>query len=616
MRAILNSLRATPRLLHQVALLLGLSWAAEAQLPLPTAEGLLMSGSGNCSLCHTGATGVMQEGGQDVSPLTLWRSSMMANSTHDPLWQAKVRSECLTNPALAELIQSKCTRCHAPLGSVEAYHGGATAYSLDEALADPLAADGVSCTLCHQVSPGNLGQPESFSGGYAIGEQHQIFGPYANPLVGPMQVNSGYTPVWGAQMGESALCATCHTLFTPWLDNQGQIGGTFPEQVPYLEWSNSRYPSQGIGCQSCHMPTSAGAMDISTLPPWHTVLRQPFYKHEFVGGNAWMSGLLRDHATELGLSSGVSALDRTRQLGLDMLGRAAGLSVTGGQDGDSLELVCRVSNLSGHKLPSGIPLRRMWLKVVVRDLAGDTLFASGLWDGAGRTPAPLGDWEPHHQVIRDPARTQIWEGVMGDADELPTWILLRASHFLKDNRLPPAGFTSLAEGYETVAVVGEAEQDPDFNRDDQGTQGSGADHVRYRLPMPADSVQVDVELVYQSVPPGLDDSFLGQEAEEIQRWRALAAATDKAPLPMAQATWRGPGRLPAPHLELRAQNGELRFSWEPVPGATFYRVWMMDEAWNPLALPGGRTLLGQTSDCEFIWSQAWERAFFQVSALR
>ncbi|MFA7330371.1 MAG: hypothetical protein WC326_04780 [Candidatus Delongbacteria bacterium] len=609
----MNQLTCVSRLLLPALVLAALP--ALAQEPLPVAEGVLMSGSGNCALCHTGAAGVMMEGGLDVSPPTLWRSSMMANSTRDPLWQAKVRSECLHNPALAELIQTKCTRCHAPQGSTEAFHSGATAYSLDEALADPLARDGVSCTVCHQVATDNLGQPASFSGGFLVGDQHLIYGPYSNPLVGPMQFNSGYTPVLGPQLGQSELCATCHTLFTPWLDNAGQIGGTFPEQVPYLEWRNSRYPGEDISCQSCHLPTSAAAMDIATLPPWNQTLRAPFFKHELVGGNAWMSGLLRDHADSLGLSASAAQLERTRTLATQMLERAARLELSGREDGDSLELAVRVVNLSGHKLPTGIPLRRMWLRLVVRDLAGAPLFSSGEWDSLGRPPAPAGLFEPHHQLIRDPARTQIWEGVMGDADELPTWILLRASHFLKDNRLPPAGFSSAAAGYDSVAVVGEAATDPDFNRDESG-EGSGADWIRYRLPMPADSVTVQAELVYQSVPPGLQDSFADQEAAEITRWLELSAATDPAPLTLARASWQGPGRLPAPRLGLQITGGEVRLSWLPVPGALSYRVWRQSEPGTNWPRPVEAALVGETTELEFQQAATPARVFYQVTALR
>ena len=41
-----------------------------------------------------------------------------------------------------------------------------------------LARDGVTCSLCHQIAPDNLGKPESFSGGFLVGEDREIYGPH------------------------------------------------------------------------------------------------------------------------------------------------------------------------------------------------------------------------------------------------------------------------------------------------------------------------------------------------------------------------------------------------------------------------------------------------------
>ena len=51
-----------------------------------------------------------------------------------------------------------------------------------------LAHDGVSCTLCHQIQPANLGQPSSFTGRFDIAPTREIFGPYDDVFAGPIQV--------------------------------------------------------------------------------------------------------------------------------------------------------------------------------------------------------------------------------------------------------------------------------------------------------------------------------------------------------------------------------------------------------------------------------------------
>ena len=81
------------------------------------------SGSGNCTSCHNGLT---DGAGNDVSIESDWSTSMMANATRDPFWRAKVASEMLRNPQFEALLGDKCSRCHAPMASVEAKFNGST----------------------------------------------------------------------------------------------------------------------------------------------------------------------------------------------------------------------------------------------------------------------------------------------------------------------------------------------------------------------------------------------------------------------------------------------------------------------------------------------------------
>ncbi len=91
------------------------------------------------------------------------------------------------------------------------------------------AMDGVSCTLCHQIADdGNLGSEASFSGGYAIEEfadpsDRPAYGPYVSPRINPMQRDSLFTPRHAAHISDSALCAACHNLKTPVLDDEWRL---------------------------------------------------------------------------------------------------------------------------------------------------------------------------------------------------------------------------------------------------------------------------------------------------------------------------------------------------------------------------------------------------------
>ncbi|MFO7986441.1 MAG: hypothetical protein R6U38_11270, partial [Desulfatiglandaceae bacterium] len=54
------------------------------------------------------------------------------------------------------------------------------------------AADGVSCTLCHQIQARNLGKAESFTAGFVIDTQKSLG---QRPVFGPFTVDSGRTRV-------------------------------------------------------------------------------------------------------------------------------------------------------------------------------------------------------------------------------------------------------------------------------------------------------------------------------------------------------------------------------------------------------------------------------------
>jgi hypothetical protein len=148
------------------------------------------SGPGICVVCHSG---LKDESGADVSMPLAWRSTMMANAAKDPIWQAKVSSEVARMSQLQEVIEKKCITCHMPMAKTQAVNDDQPVAALgagffnDAHPLHPAAIDGVSCTLCHQVQPENLGSKDSFSGGYQVDTStvppsRAIFGPYQQPV--------------------------------------------------------------------------------------------------------------------------------------------------------------------------------------------------------------------------------------------------------------------------------------------------------------------------------------------------------------------------------------------------------------------------------------------------
>ena len=74
--------------------------------------------SDRCVACHNG---MKTKSGEDFSIGIDWRSSIMANSSHDPYWQASVRRETIDHPQANVDIQDECSHCHMPITFYEAH---------------------------------------------------------------------------------------------------------------------------------------------------------------------------------------------------------------------------------------------------------------------------------------------------------------------------------------------------------------------------------------------------------------------------------------------------------------------------------------------------------------
>ncbi len=433
---------------------------------LPTESDSVFIGSGHCQICHTASAGVLQTSdGIDISPPTTWRSSMMANASKDPFWRAQVAAESEDHPTLKAAIEDKCINCHAPSGYTIDHITGDGMFSLTEMEADNISMDGVTCTVCHQIQADNFGLDESFSGNFQINNQRNIYGPYADPDTTLMRSVGNYLAVESSHIEQSELCATCHTLFMAYVDGDGNLTGSFPEQVPYWEWKNSIYPDLGTTCQTCHIP----AVDIATkisITPANIQDRQPVFKHDFVGANTIIPEILKNNSAELGVTAESAHFDSTNAKALNMLQEnAVELTAVFEVLNDTLNLDVKIQNNAGHKFPTGFPSRRAWLHIYVTGVSDQMIFSSGEWDIYYEIINPDKDYEPHHDLITMPDQVQIYQSVMKDYKDDVTYSLLRAAGYLKDNRIPPKGFVSSHTRYEDMKVTGGAELDEDFNKD-------------------------------------------------------------------------------------------------------------------------------------------------------
>ena len=526
-----------------VVALCGLAVAGHAlpQRSAPASDnGDAFTTSDRCIACHKG---VSTPDGTDVSIGFDWRASMMANSARDPYFHAAVRREIIDHPTAAAEIEAECARCHMPMATVAATTEGLPPSvfanlpigTADGPFAD-LAADGVSCALCHQIQPDGLGSEQTFAGHFAVDpvtppDGRPVFGPFEPDEggAGIMHSATGFLPTQGEHVTSSALCASCHTVFTHAVRPTGERGPEFAEQAPFLEWQASAYSTggaEGSSCQDCHMP------EVGDEVPVTRVLgrdRPDVSRHVFRGGNFFMLRMLNRYREELGVVALPQELELAADRTADHLRTAtasievAGAVVRSGR----LEADVTVLNRAGHKFPTAYPSRRAWLRVAVTDGTGRVVFESGAFAPDGRVVGDDHDadgtgYEAHHTTIDSPEQVQVYQAVMVDGDGTVTTGLMSAEAWVKDNRLLPDGFDAgRADG--RVLPLGAAASDPDF--------GAGSDRVRYSVAVDAAGgpFAVEAELWFQPIGYRWAENLAAYDTPETRRfvryYREMARAS-------------------------------------------------------------------------------------------
>lgn len=473
---------------------------------------MMFAPSTECLACHNNLTAA---DGEDVSIGASWRGTMMANAARDPYVLASVRRETIDHRSHAVAIEDECAACHMPALRRIAHAAGGTASMLSRRIAgmtvargaagdaehtSVLAADGVTCTVCHQITSDRLGTAASFNGNFVLASpfadgRRRAFGPF-QPDAGRRRIMASVTGFEQEQADHirgSELCASCHTLITTALGPDGQAIGSLPEQMNYQEWRHSAYPAEQRGCQSCHMPPAGGPVRVAS------VLGEPrdqLSRHTFVGGNAFMLRMMNRFRSEIGIAATPTELEAAARATVRQLERdTATLTIErAALSGDTLAVDVVLRSSTGHKFPTGYPSRRAWLHLVVRDARGATLFESGRVGETGRidgndSDADASAFEPHYEEITSADQVQVYESIMGAPSGAPTTGLLQATRYLKDNRLLPRGFEK-ATAPSDIAVIGGAARDGDFI--------GGEDRVRYRVSA-AGAASVTLELRYQPI---------------------------------------------------------------------------------------------------------------------
>ena len=380
-----------------------------------------------CVKCHSFANPDEIVDQPFVTPAA-WQGGMMANAARDPVFWAGLAIAKQDAPDET----AACVRCHVP----RAFVGGRQEVAgIDELTEDDLT--GVDCDLCHRLV--DDGETPPGNALYVIDDVLAPSGEIAKR--GPWDYTEDLVPMhaWLADpyMGDSRTCGTCHDVTTQRqrVDSLGDPqGGNFGEQRTYSEWKNSAYGVDGganfKSCQDCHMPAVndvAGCAEFVGQGDSHPTGGR---RHDLGGANRRMVEVLKKLYGDAGdgaigdafFDIAIESIDRT-------LAEAATLTVEApamvdlGQGISGWKV--RVTNETGHKLPSGYSEGRvMWLEVVAR-YAGEVVYSSGRWTSG--------------QGIEQDMQLRTYEGVAAEYGTEQRFHLLRNNTWLVDTRIPPLG---------------------------------------------------------------------------------------------------------------------------------------------------------------------------------
>jgi hypothetical protein len=455
--------------------------------------------STNCAACH----GHFDQANE---PYALWRGSLMGNAGRDPLFFAQMT---LANQDVSN-AGYYCMRCHVPASIVSGH-----AMPPDGSALTSADAEGVSCHFCHSMvdpiyRPGvspvedeailtGLGasKPEHYGNSmFVLDPLGRRRGARPNPqtphefLVSPFHATGD-------------MCGTCHEVGNVAVSRQpdgtyrynaiDQPSPTdnpddhFPLERTYSEWKLSAFASGGVNmggrfggtgatvvstCQDCHMPRAAAQLCLLTPA------RPDARRHEFAGASAQVLDLIAA-AYQGDPSVDQQALAAGRAAAVSMLHRAASLGVT--NSGPALNV--RVTNESGHKLPTGhIEGRRVWINVKFLSPGGQVIQEHGAYDLAS---AEL-----------DAASTTVYEMHVGLSQAAatatglspgPTSRMALADTIVKDNRIPPRGFSNGAYLAKGAPVVGTTYADGQYWDDES-------------FAIPGGTATAVVSLYYQNTP--------------------------------------------------------------------------------------------------------------------
>ncbi len=348
-----------------------------------------------------------------------WAGSMMGNDFYDPAFLATLSIAEQDVPGVGDY----CLRCHVA-GWFEGKSEPPKGDTLGRSLVAPPAIDRESvplCDLCHRLE--RVGMRESRADGSMVAEGNgSVYFSARDPWKG------GKHPLRPIHQ-TAELCGSCHDVANPLVDSVNDSTMKQPLERTYTEWRYSFFGETNYTCQECHPPMK--------FPGAQTWLLYP--------GMSSLYGDIDAGWRQAGYPVSASreqALRRARARNEHLMRQAADVQILEAppkRSGQELEIPVKVTNQSGHRLPTGFAEgRQLWLHIKVTDAQSQVVFEDGRLDEDG-------------SLVKT-EQTKVYEQKAAVEGE-KSFHFARLDEITKDNRIPPRGFDKAAYEKEGAFIV-------------------------------------------------------------------------------------------------------------------------------------------------------------------
>lgn len=236
-------------------------------------------------------------------------------------WKNSLHAQSFEDPVFQDAYkkiinteeQKLCLTCHVPTVSE----------TKDYMIKQEISKEGITCDFCHSVRDVKNGNFELEIGNIKFGPISDI----------PENLNIGHKNKYSEIFSKAEFCKTCHEFKNKY--------GVYVLDT-YNEWKNSEYSAKGIHCQNCHM----------TEIPFTKIVDPRVYPS-------------KRHITDHKCLGGHSEIRLKKAASLNVLYKVENKKI--------ITSVYVTNNESGHKLPTGIPIRKLILEVSLVNKFGEII---------------------------------------------------------------------------------------------------------------------------------------------------------------------------------------------------------------------------------------------------